>query len=494
MVMPFSLKNVGATYMRAMTTLFYDMIHKEIEVYMDDIIIKSRKSADHLKDLRKFFERLRRYSLKLNPAKCAFGVLAGKLLGFIISKQGIDMDPSMIKAIQDLPPPNINKYVIIFLGRLNYIAHSAVICEPIFKLLKKDVATKGTEECQKAFDRIKEYLSSPPVLVPPEPGKPLLLYLFVLDNEFGCMLGQHNETTKKEQAIYYLSKKFTPYEARYTLLERTCFALIWITQKLRHYLSKAIKGQSLADHFAENPVDKDYKPLTIYFPDEEHPDKNYIDLIEIEVRDQHAYCFHVDEEPDGKTWYRDIKRFLEARYYPESASKGQKQALRRLANHVFLNREVLYRRTPDLGLLMCVDIAEATRILEEIHARTCGSHMNGFTLANKILTTEYFWMTMESDSIRYGMDMIGPIESSTSNGLRFILVAIDYFTKWVKASTYKVVTKKVVADFVRNNIVCRFGILWSIITGNASNLNSDLMMDICEKLIIIQCNSISYRP
>ncbi|KAM3358271.1 hypothetical protein P3S68_021202 [Capsicum galapagoense] len=111
-----------------------------------------------------------------------------------------------------------------FLGRLNYISQfivqSTIICKPIFKLLKKDAVTGWTEECQKAFDKIKEYLSNPLVLVSPEPGKPLLLYLSVMDNAFGCVLGKH-DTERKKQPVYYLSKKFTPYEARYTLLERT---------------------------------------------------------------------------------------------------------------------------------------------------------------------------------------------------------------------------------------------------------------------------------
>jgi len=137
--------------MRAMTTIFHDMIHKEIEVYVDDVIIKSKRSTDHITDLRKFFDRLRRYNLKLNPAKCAFGVPAGKLLGFIVSRRGIELDPSKIKAIQDLPPPENKKDVMSFLGRLNYIIHfiaqSTVICKPIFKMLKKDVATSWTEEC-----------------------------------------------------------------------------------------------------------------------------------------------------------------------------------------------------------------------------------------------------------------------------------------------------------------------------------------------------------
>ena len=91
-------------------------------------------------------------NLKLNPAKCVFGVPAGKPLGFIVSRRGIELDPSKIKAIRDLPPPKSKKEVMSFLGRLNYIsrfiAQSTVICEPLFKLLKKDAAVKWTSECQ----------------------------------------------------------------------------------------------------------------------------------------------------------------------------------------------------------------------------------------------------------------------------------------------------------------------------------------------------------
>ena len=205
-VMPFGLKNVGATYMRAMTTMFHDMMYKEIEVYVDDVIIKSKTQVDHVQDLRKFLERVRRYDLELNPAKCAFGVPFGKLLSFIVSRRGIELDPSKIKAIRDLPSPKNKTEVMSLLGRLNYIsrfiAQLTTTCEPIFKLLKKDDAVKWTEDCQRAFEKIKEYLSNPPVLVPPEPDRPLYLYLSVTDNSIGCILGQHDATRRKEQAIY----------------------------------------------------------------------------------------------------------------------------------------------------------------------------------------------------------------------------------------------------------------------------------------------------
>nr|XP_019070675.1 uncharacterized protein LOC109120880 [Solanum lycopersicum] len=160
---------------------------------------------------------MRRYDLKLNPAKCAFGVPFGKLLGFIVSRRGIELDPFKIKSIRDIPSPKNKTEVMSLSGRLNYIsrfiAQLTTTCEPIFKLLKKDAAVKWTEDCQRAFEKIKEYLSNPPVL------------------------------------------------AKWQIL-LTEFDIIYVTRT-------AMKAQALADHLAENPVDGDYEPLNTYFPDEE---------------------------------------------------------------------------------------------------------------------------------------------------------------------------------------------------------------------------------
>ena len=99
-----------------------------------------------------------------------------------------------------------------------------VKCDPIFKLLKKHDSGEWTGECQIAFDKVKDYLSTPPILVPPIPKKPLILYLTIYEKSMGCVLGQHDETGKKEHAIYYLSKKFTDYESKYPLVEKMCCA------------------------------------------------------------------------------------------------------------------------------------------------------------------------------------------------------------------------------------------------------------------------------
>ena len=135
-VMPFGLKKAGATYQRATTTLFHDMMHRDVEVYVDDMIVKSRDGADHWATLERFFQRIRCFRLRLNPKKCTFGVTYGKLLGYMISERGIKADPDKIKAILDMSPPQTETEIRGFLGRFQYISRFVVrlidTCEPIF--------------------------------------------------------------------------------------------------------------------------------------------------------------------------------------------------------------------------------------------------------------------------------------------------------------------------------------------------------------------------
>ena len=131
--------------------------------------------------------------MRLNPNKCTFRVRSGKLIGFVVSGKGIEVDPTKVKAIQEMPVPHSEREVIGFLGRLNYIAcfisHLTATCEPIFKLLKKDRVVKWNDDCQEAFEKIKEYLQEPHILMPPVEGRLLIMYLTVLENSMWCVLG-----------------------------------------------------------------------------------------------------------------------------------------------------------------------------------------------------------------------------------------------------------------------------------------------------------------
>ena len=130
----------------------HDMIHKEIEVYVDDMMVKSPTREGHFKALDRFLERAEKYNLRLNPKKCIFGVASGKLLGHIVSKRGIEVDPDKVRAIAEMPTPSTEKEVRGFIGRLQYIsrfiAKLTTVCEPIFKLLRKSQPVVWNEQCQ----------------------------------------------------------------------------------------------------------------------------------------------------------------------------------------------------------------------------------------------------------------------------------------------------------------------------------------------------------
>jgi len=140
-VMSFGLKNTSVTYQIAMITLFHDMMHREVKVYVDDILAKSKKEKDHERVLRRLFERLWKYQLKLNLAKCLFKVKIGKPIGFVVSGRGIEVDPDKSKAIQEMLAPKTEKEVRSIIGHLNYInrfiSQLMVTCEPIFCLHRK---------------------------------------------------------------------------------------------------------------------------------------------------------------------------------------------------------------------------------------------------------------------------------------------------------------------------------------------------------------------
>src|SRR2546421_9977557 len=200
-----------------------------------------------------------------------------------------------------MEPPKTEKQVRSFIGKIQYISRFisklSVTCEPIFRLLKKNQPVKWNPECQEAFEKIKSYLINPPVLSPPKPGKPLILYMSVEDLGIGAMLAQADESGA-ETAIYYISKKLLPAELRYSLIEKTCLAVVWAIKKLQHYFKsyrvtivskmdpmqylyrtpilagklsrwlilmsefdiefatrKTVKGRAVAEFLAENPLD-----------------------------------------------------------------------------------------------------------------------------------------------------------------------------------------------------------------------------------------------
>nr|AAX95992.1 retrotransposon protein, putative, unclassified [Oryza sativa Japonica Group] len=258
-MMTFGLKSVGATYQRAMNYIYHDLIGWLVEVYIDDVVVKSKEIEDRIADLRKVFERTRKYSLKMKPTKCAFGVSAGQFLGFLVYERGIEITQRNVNAIKKIQPPEDKTELQEMIGKINFVRR---------------------------------------------------LYLSAGEKSIGSVLIQ--ELEGKEKVVFYLSRRLLDVETKYSPVEKLCLCLYFSCTKLRHYLlsnectvickadvvkymlsalnlkgrvgkwifaltkfdlrhesSKAIKGQAIADFIVDHRDDSigsvEIVPWTLFF-------------------------------------------------------------------------------------------------------------------------------------------------------------------------------------------------------------------------------------
>ena len=166
--MPFGLKNAGSTYQRMMTKTFEPQLGRNVEVYIDDMVVKSKLVSEHVGDLTSIFEILREHKLHLNASKCSFGVGLGKFLGYMVTHRGIEVNLDQIKAINNLQPPRNPKEVQKLTGMMDalnrFISRSTDRCKPFFLLLHKWKEFEWSDECVVAFQQLKQYLSHPPIM------------------------------------------------------------------------------------------------------------------------------------------------------------------------------------------------------------------------------------------------------------------------------------------------------------------------------------------
>ncbi|GKV41017.1 hypothetical protein SLEP1_g48598 [Rubroshorea leprosula] len=207
-MMSFGLKNAGATYQKLVQIVFKLQIGRNIEVYVDDMIVTSVRAEDHIDDMSETFQNLCRAQMKLNPLKCTFAVESGKFLGYVVSKKGIEVNPEKVLAVQQMEPPKTVKDVQRLTGRVaalhRFIARSAERCLPFFKALREPKHFQWTDECQQAFDELKQYLASAPLLSKPVEGESLYLYIGVTREAVSSVLLR--EENKNQKPICYVSK------------------------------------------------------------------------------------------------------------------------------------------------------------------------------------------------------------------------------------------------------------------------------------------------
>ena len=235
--MPFGLKNAGSTYQRMMTKTFEPQLGRSIEVYIDDMVIKSKLVSEHVRDLTNIFEILREHKLRLNVSKCSFRVSSGKFLGYIVTHKGIKMNPDQIKAINNLQPPRnpkeVQKLTRMMTALNRFISRSTDRCRPFLLSLYKWKEFEWTDECVLAFKQLKQYLSHPPIMSSLVVDEVLFAYMAVAFYAISFVLIWVGSGIQRP--VYYVSKSLNEAKVRYLPLEKAILAVVHATRKLPHY-------------------------------------------------------------------------------------------------------------------------------------------------------------------------------------------------------------------------------------------------------------------
>nr|KYP57086.1 Retrovirus-related Pol polyprotein from transposon 17.6 [Cajanus cajan] len=201
------------------------------------MVVKSPSVSRHFFDLQESFDTLARYQLKLNPAKCSFGVQAGKFLGFLLTHRGIEANPDKCSAIINMRSPATVKEVQQLTGRMASLSHflskAADKSLPLFQCLRKNDRLAWTDECERVFGELKQALTSPPILTKPQTDFPLLVYLSAFDNAVSAVLVQ--EKGNSQLPIYFVSRVLQGAEVHYQKIEKLALTIVITARKLRHY-------------------------------------------------------------------------------------------------------------------------------------------------------------------------------------------------------------------------------------------------------------------
>ncbi|GKC08017.1 reverse transcriptase domain-containing protein [Tanacetum coccineum] len=447
-----------------MVAILHDMIEKTMEVFMDDFLVFGDSFSSCLSHLDMMPKRCEDTNLVLNWEKCHFMVKEGIVLGHKFSKSDIEVDRAKVDVIAKLPPPTTVKGIRSFLGHAGFykriIKDFSKIARPMTHLLEKDTPFFFSSECQSSFEILKKKLTEAPILMSPNWDLPFEIMCDASDFPVGAVLGQRKE--KHFQPIHYASKTLSDAQTHYTTIEKELLAVVYAFEKLRSYLvlSKTIV---YTDHSAlkylfakqdamsrlENPHQRDFVGMEINdnFP---HESLNIISL-------------NPDNEP---LWFADIANYLVGNVFVRGMSSQQKKKFFKDVRHYFWDDPYLFRICADQVIRLCVDGKEAYDILEAYHHGSTGGHHGPNYTTKKVFDSGFYWPTIYRDAQDknfdiWGIDFMGLFPSLRGN--RYILVAVDYVSKWVEAKALPINDARVVVIFMKQ-LLSRFGTSRAIIS------------------------------
>ncbi|CAM8913962.1 unnamed protein product [Rhodiola kirilowii] len=544
--MSFGLCNAPGTFQRVVTSIFSDMIGIFIEVFMDDFTIYGDTFNAFLDNLSTVLARCVSMNLVLNYKKCHFMVTHGVVLGHVVSQEGIEVDKSKIDLIMTLPYPSTVRDIQSFLGHAGFyrrfIKDFSKKALPLSTLLQKEVPFEFTNACKEAFDDLKKALTSTPIIQTPNWELPFEIMRDASDFTVGAVLGQ--KIDKKAGVIYYASRTLDPAQRNYSTTEKELLAVVFALEKFRSYLLGA-KVIVFSDHAAIRYLmkKKEAKPRLI----------RWILLLQefdVEIRDkkgiENTVADHLrrivrKEEEGHKTesfpdehlyavstkvpWYAQIVNYLVGGTFPPSFTKAQCMKLRHDAKHYLWDDPYLWKIRADQILRRCIPDNEIASVIIFCHEVACGGHFGPRRTARKILDSGFFWPSIFRDAYEkcqkcdrcqrvgnvsarnempqvpimvndvfdiWGIDFMGPFPVSC--GYTYILVAVDYVSKWVEAKATRCGDAKTVIDFLRTNLFCRYGVPKAIISDQGTHFCNRMMAATLKHYHVHHRTSTAYHP
>ena len=522
-------------------SMFSDLVKKVMEIFMDDFTVYESSFEHCLNNLETVLQTCKDKQLALNWEKCHFMVTEGIVLGHKISSAGLEVNQSKVSIIKTLAPPTTVKGIRSFLGHAGFyrrfIKDFSKIARPLCRLLEKDTKFSFDDSCKAAFEEIKIRLVQAPIMAAPEWDQGFEIMCDASDFAMGAVLGQRKE--KIFRAIYYANKTFNEAQENYSTTENEMQAIVFACEKFRPYI--------LGSHII---VHTDHAAIKYLMSKKEAKQRliRWVLLLQefdLEIKDKRG-CDNViadhlsrvernkaeEEEarltenlPDEQRfqlsfqlpWYADIVNYLACGVVPSQ--------LRADSRYYIWDDPLLFKRGADMIIRRCVPESEQCKIVNECHASPYGGHFSGERTAHKILQSRFYWTTIFRDCTEWlklydrcqnignissrnemplrsilvvqifdvwGIDFMGLFPPSFGN--LYILLAVDYFSKWVEEIACPRNDANTVVSFLQKNILSRFGTPRTIISDGGSHFANKQFAKLMSRYGIKHIMSLAYHP
>ena len=501
-VMPFGLTNAPATFQREMNQILFPLIGVCVYNFIDDILIYSKSVEEHLIHIQQVLEIFRKHKLKINIEKCQFFRTEVEVLGHKLSTKGLSPMESKIEAIKKWNPPTNIHELRSFLGTVGYyqkfIFNYSKITAPLCKLLRKNTKYVWNDEQQICFEKLKECLINAPILKFPDFSKPFIIRTDASYDGLGGVLLQKDEITGKEHPAHYISRTLSKSEKNYGITDLEGLALYFALEKLKSYIMGNPHTTIIyTDHRPLLGLFKNKEPknarqtrwcLTAsslgvdirYEPGKKNVLADALSRMKSE-KDKKLLAMKVTQEKDETLLSKVIKDFISEKF---TTIDGE---------DYFVDGNN-YRK-------LVTDTAEKVKLI--LAAHDIGHE--GYYKTYQRLKKSYYWNNMiidvkriigkcekcqlnrpqpypdptedtptkvEGPFVHLGLDIIGPLVK-TKNNKQYILVVVDYFTKWVEAEATETITSQDVIKFLIN-VFARHGVPQIITTDNGVQFTSDM--------------------